>query len=299
MISNWNAFFSQTDFTMALLRSLLVIIWTINNCSFDAAAPERVIVGEDNSINKVSALFVLVQRNIPEMRIPEELNYIIHEYSDYKDIRTLFLVLSVHEDRNKVLGFGKYPEFHQKYPTQKSKIIHLARCGIDFDSDHQFIIGINWIFEPVTSASTGIERHYLRGINWNAVSGLKHLQYLYLGILNFEISIQDLQSLPHSMQALRIEGCIWTGPDLGTNLSTSLNFEGTGAIPWPPGLAKIDAEQTTNLAATVCRTRPGLSDLTPVVLGCRQLPPVDWSALPPPQPNPGPRKRSSWGCVVA
>lgn len=284
------AFLKQTDFTMILLRFLLVITWTISNCCFDGMTPEGLLLGEHDPINeedaytqtiqtaqrmflnpdpiddsqRVSALFVLAQRNVHELRIPEELHYIVFEYSDYNEIRTLFQVTL---GKRRVLGFGSYQEFHRNHPIRQSKMMYLGNCGVNFGSDGR-LIGIDW------------RGMVLRSINWNAISGLKYLRYLYLGYVRFEVSMQGLQSLPDSMEALIIEGCIWTESYLDTCVL-------------PPGLIDIDTRHTQIMTRLL---RPDARHLTPVILGHRRIRTVDLSVLPSSMHNVRPRKRSSWNC---
>lgn len=246
--------------------------------------------------HKVSALVMLAQRNVSSaLQIPSELQQVIHEYSDLNEIRTLFEILTLSEDKKGILGFESYEAMHQKHPTRSSKVLHLAnlrddgeQCdngyneedswcdprAVKFGQDNRFIIGINWtpiITVPIILMQCPPDfSHIPKAINWKAIGALKHLRYLRFGYLKLNVSMHDIKSLPDSVQSLDIAGCVWTEPsgDVDLSLLPSGLREFNGCeCEGMTGLLKFAAPHSNltvlRLAHTLIHDVSGLNDMPP------------------------------------
>ena len=175
---------------------------------------------------RVSALVMLAQQNVPnKIRIPPELQQIIHQYFDYNEIRTVFKILTSTKDRKGVLGFENYHKMHQEHPCKLAKILYLSgetmvfrRGAFGFSDQQRFIVSIDWT-PYIAMQWRGHSRHDPTTINWNAIGQLKHLQYLRLAALRLNVSMQDIKSLPDSLRSLNIAGCVWTEPEGDVDIS--------------------------------------------------------------------------------
>ena len=205
---------------------------------------------------KVSALVMLAQQHVTStLCIPLELQQVIHEYSDYNEIRILFQILTSLEDRKAVLGFESYEQMHQKYPRRSAKILYLNNLrddAVKFDGNG-FVIDVDWT--PYTSDHRGADsKSDPKSIHWNAINGLKHLRSLRLRRLALNVSIKDISGLPASLRTLNIAGCVWTEPSGDVDVSL-----------FPPGLERLYGRDSKGMTGVLHLAAPH-SNLTELIL---------------------------------
>ena len=180
--------------------------------------------------HRVCARFMLAQQkqNKPKLQIPAELIEIIHQYSDYNEIRTLFQIMTSPEDRQKVFGFTSYVQMHRYLPSTADKVAYLKKGlgegtlhgvfgkanKITFDDQNVFIQKL-WFVSDASGRSARASDVF----NWDAIGELQHLEELMLGNLGMSISMDDIQKLPKSLKNLDIRGNIWTTPSGDVDLS--------------------------------------------------------------------------------
>ena len=176
--------------------------------------------------HRVCARLMLAQQkqNIPKQQIPAELIEIIHQYSDYNEIRTLFHILTSPEDREKVFEFTSYVQMDRYLPSRADKVAHLRRRlgrgklhdanKITFDDQDVFIQKL-WFVSDVSDRFARAPNTF----NWDAMGKLQHLEELMLGNLGTAISMEDIRKLPKSLKNLDILANMWTEPSGDVDLS--------------------------------------------------------------------------------
>ena len=206
----------------------------------EQTTPITALVGDSH---RVCARFMLAQQrhNNPKLRIPVELTKIIHQYSDYNEIRTLFQILTSPKDRKEILGFTSYVQMHLYLPSRADKIAHLKKGlktrllpSLEYDpesdnesdsedvwQDHVNTIGFG--DQDVFIHRLGFQSNLPNGsaisFNWDALTQLTQLEELTITNLDMSISMDDIRKLPKSLRVLSIRGNVWSDPsgdvDLG------------------------------------------------------------------------------------
>ena len=192
---------------------------TINVREMRSRPAQEVLGDPIDDSQRVSALVMMAQQRIPQnLRIPDELHEIIHQYSDHHEIRTLFHTLNSPVDRVKVFGFQGYEAMHKRYRTKAWKVAYLSawerECSfnslgiftkIQFDPHdvciHTYSI---WVYKNL---AVPVNQN---GFNWDAVAELTNLKELSLMKLDIAISMDDIQKVPGSLRELGIRKNIWT-----------------------------------------------------------------------------------------
>ena len=204
----------------------------------EQTTPFSALVDESH---RVCARFMLAQQrqNIPRQRIPAELTKIIHQYSDYNEIRTLFQILTSPEDREKVFGFTSYVQMHRYFPSRADKVAHLktglgihtagyerhAANNVIFGDDDVFIQKL-WFVSDVCELFDYAPNVF----NWDAICKLTQLEELKIIDVDMSISMDDIDKLPKSLKNLNIMGNLWTAQSGDVDLSML-----------PPGLEQFAA----------------------------------------------------------
>ena len=154
-----------------------------------------------------------------QLRIPGEVYEIIHQYFDYNDIRTLFQMFTSPENA-KVFGFVSYEAMHWIKPLRGDKVEYLKSLSakrldeifhsvlhkIVFDEDDVYIKEISI---PSKRSRRCLVTRQRTAFNWKAVAKFARLRFLRVGGLKIDISMDDIQKLPESLEHLSIYGNNW------------------------------------------------------------------------------------------
>ena len=194
----------------------------INTLEFTARPCRALATDPIDDPQRVAALVMMAQRRISRhLRIPEELQRLIHEYSDHNEIRALFRMLPSTRDRMEAFGFESYEAMHLRYPTKKDKVNYFNEVkaqilkgmkerpqivvSLVFDREDNFIQNI-WMGQQRSHFNNPVKLDF----NWDAVAELAFLEVVCVNGLNINLSMEDIQKLPASVKQLQINDNHWT-----------------------------------------------------------------------------------------